>query len=154
MDLGCYPLNWALSVMDEEPTDVEARASLTRGGVDETMDATLAFEGGATATLHCSMTSGVPFETGLTITGTEGMIRFDNPLLPHQGGTLCVTTQGQERNIPISPISTYTWQLAAVVNALQTGEGLPTEGEAILRQQRLLDAIYSAAELGELRAPA
>jgi predicted dehydrogenase len=47
MDLGCYPLHWALSVMGAEPVSVEAAATLTRAGVDETMSATLTFEGGA-----------------------------------------------------------------------------------------------------------
>ena len=52
MDLGCYPLHWALTIMGEAPSDVRATANLTPTGVDEDMNAELAFASGAVARLQ------------------------------------------------------------------------------------------------------
>lgn len=148
MDLGCYPLHWALTVMGEAPRDVEASATLTPSGVDETLQTQLSFGSGATAHLSTSMAEGAKFRADMRVIGTKGEIEFVNPLAPHRGARLR-TDAGREA--AISPISTYTWQLAAVLNALQLGTELPTEGNIILRQQRALDAVYEAAGLRHLR---
>ena len=148
MDLGCYPLHWALTIMGEAPRDVEATATLTSAGVDETLQARLSFGSGATAHLSTSMAEGAKFRAVLRLIGTNGEIEFINPLAPHAGARLR-TKAGREAEI--SPISTYTWQLAAVLKALQLGTELPTEGKMILRQQAALDAVYDAAGLRHLR---
>lgn len=151
MDLGCYPLSWTLEVMDAAPQHITAEASLTPSGVDETLKSELTFAGGVTAILSASMAAGVERSARLTVTGTAGRIDFLNPLAPHIGARLMLTSGDDTQQAPISPISTYTWQLAAVATALQTGATLPTEGAGLLRQQESLDAIYAAAGLAHLR---
>ena len=153
MDLGCYPLSWTLSVMGAAPTRVDATATLTARGVDESLRASLEFEGGAKAELSASMALGEAFSADLRIIGTRGQISFINPLAPHGGARLTLDAGGETRTASISRISTYTYQLEAVLAALQTGEELPTEGHAILRQQQSLDQIYAAAGLRHLRFP-
>ncbi|MEO1553316.1 MAG: Gfo/Idh/MocA family oxidoreductase [Pseudomonadota bacterium] len=148
MDLGCYPLHWALTLMGEAPSAVEARATLTPTGVDETLEAKLAFGSGATAHLTTSMAAGANFRADLRLVGTKGEILFTNPLAPHAGGRLR-TAAGREAEV--SPITTYTYQLASVLKAIQLGTPLPTEGDMILRQQAALDAVYAAAGLRHLR---
>ncbi|MEM7327850.1 MAG: Gfo/Idh/MocA family oxidoreductase [Pseudomonadota bacterium] len=148
MDLGCYPLNWALTVLGEAPRSVTAKATLTPTGVDETLAADLDFESGASAHLTTSMAAGAKFRADLHLIGSKGEIFFTNPLAPHAGGRLRTSTG---REAEISPISTYTHQLAAILKAVQSGAALPTEGDAILRQQAALDAVYAAAGLRHLR---
>ena len=94
------------------------------------------------------MSPGTPFRADLKLVGTKGEIEFINPLAPHQGARLR-TQAGREADI--SPISTYTYQLAAVLRAIQFGSTLPTEGGMILRQQQTLDDVYAAAGLRHLR---
>jgi hypothetical protein len=84
----------------------------------------------------------------MKIVGTSGEIDFKNPLAPHMGAVL---TCSDGRAAVIPPISTYTYQLAAIVKALRSGETLLTEGEMVLRQQVALDAVYAAAGLRGLR---
>lgn len=148
MDLGCYPLHWALTIMGEAPTATDATATLTSSGVDETLSANLTFASGAHAQLTTSMAPGTPFRADLKLIGTKGEIEFINPLAPHQGARL---RTGAGREAEISPISTYTYQLASVLRAIQLGTSLPTEGDMILRQQQVLDDVYSAAGLRHLR---
>lgn len=151
MDLGCYPLNWILQIMGTEPDRVEAEAKLTRRGVDETMEATLHFGEGAKASIRTHMGPGTPFEAKLRIVGTKGKIEFENPVQTHINGALTLTGENGHETVRASPISTYTWQLEALALGLASGAPLPTEGEAIARQQRQLDAIYDAAGLRHLR---
>ncbi|WP_084398698.1 Gfo/Idh/MocA family protein [Henriciella aquimarina] len=152
MDLGCYPLSWTLQALGEAPISVEAEATLTRRGVDESLTATLGFESGAVAKLSTSMAPGTPFKAAMTIAGSKGRIHFEKPIFPHRGGHLRLETEnGGHEEATISPISTYTWQLAAVLDALHTDTPLPTEGAVIQTQQTQLDAIYEAAGLRHLR---
>ncbi|MEC7291224.1 MAG: Gfo/Idh/MocA family oxidoreductase [Pseudomonadota bacterium] len=151
MDLGCYPLHWALSIVGETPDAITATATLTPAGVDESMSAELAFASGVTARLTASMQVEEPFRAEMTLIGSKGEISFVNPLAPHHELAPGRLTTAAGRVAKISPISTYTWQLAAVLQALASGDSLPTEGEMILRQQQALDAIYDAAGLRHLR---
>ena len=151
MDLGCYPLSWTLSILGADPASVTAAATLTPRGVDKSIAAELAFGAGAVAKLSADMALGQRFAASLTITGETGVISFLNPLAPQMGARLTLEAGGRAESAPISRISTYAYQLDAVLSALETGEPLPTEGEAILRQQRALDRIYEAAGLRHLR---
>jgi len=153
MDLGCYPLHWARTIMGREPEQVEASTELTRRGVDETLTARLVFPGGATARLHTSMAMHVARENSLDIQGRKGRIRFRNALAPHLGARLTLETPDTVEIAPISRVSTYVYQLAAIGEALESGETLPTECDDILQQQEAIDAIYAAAGLTWLRDP-
>lgn len=151
MDLGCYPLHWVRSVMGEEPTEISAEATLTPLGVDETMTAKLGFGNGAEAELNASMAPDQKFQARLSITGTLGSVDFNNPLAPQMGASLTLERAGETRSIEISPVPTYTHQLIAVLDALESGDPLPTEGDDTLNQQAAIDAIYKDAGLEHLR---
>lgn len=152
MDLGCYPLHWALSVMGAPPREISADAELTPTGVDETLKSHLVFDSGVEAFLMTSMAPDQPFEASLRLIGTKGEIAFTNPLAPQHGARLTLSQGPMTRSLTeISPISTYTYQLGAVVEALKEQRALPTEGDMILRQQTVLDEIYAAAGLRHLR---
>lgn len=151
MDLGCYPLHWALTLTGEAPSEVASSATLTPTGVDESLKADLKFPSGIVAHLSTNMGPGAPFRAEMKLIGTRGEITFINPLAPHHPLVPGRLTSSHGRSAEISPISTYTYQLAAVWRALQSNETLPTEGTLILRQQSVLDAIYEAAGLRHLR---
>ncbi|MEL7546224.1 MAG: Gfo/Idh/MocA family oxidoreductase [Pseudomonadota bacterium] len=151
MDLGCYPLHWVRSVMGTEPETIEADASLTPRGVDETLTAQLGFAGGAVADLSASMAKDTQFQARLSVTGSRGTILFENPLAPHTGARLVLDGPKGQISAEISRIPTYAYQLAAVIDGLERGHALPTEGEDTLAQQAAIDRIYASAGLAHLR---
>ena len=151
MDLGCYPLSWALMIMDSQPETVEANADLTHRGVDETMTVVLTFSGGATARLQSSFASGQPFKAKLTVEGELGRIQFDNPLAPHNGGKLILETENGAHSGSISKSTTYSFMMNAVAEGLKSETFVHTDGDTVLHQQRTLDRIYEAAGLRHLR---
>ncbi len=152
MDLGCYPISWTLAVMRHEPVECNAKAVLTAKGVDESMTAELHFASGALAELSTSMAADLPPSCEIHVIGERGEIRFNNPLAPQYGAKLTRTIDGQTSEADIDKSTTYAYQLAAVIRALENGSLLPTEGDALLTQQRTLDAVYESAGLGHLRA--
>jgi predicted dehydrogenase len=151
MDLGCYPLSWCLTILDREPDRIEAEATLTATGVDESLRARLIYPEGVEAVLASSMAMDRTRDTRLTVIGEKGTILFDNPLAPQIGSRLMLTGGGSTETAPDDRSTTYTHQLKAVLHAIRTGESLPTEGQPMVRQQRVLHAIYRAAGLGALR---
>ncbi|MGI9286886.1 MAG: Gfo/Idh/MocA family protein [Pseudomonadales bacterium] len=151
MDLGCYPVSWVLSVTNTAPSSIAATATMTPSGVDESMAADLTFPNGIKARLAASMAPNQIFSARLCVVGTKGQIDFINPISPHSGASLKLAASGQQKVAPISRVSTYTHQLSAVLDAIESGAPLPTEGAGVLCQQETLDAIYAAAGLSHLR---
>lgn len=151
MDLGCYALRWAQDVAGVPVASVESRAMLTDAGVDESMEATLTFDDGLVADISTSMHADNAFEARLDVEGSAGRIRFDNPLAPQNGSRLELIAPGGNETATVDTRPTFAWQLDAVVEAIRTGGALPTEGEAILQQQALIDDVYAAAGLAHLR---
>lgn len=151
MDLGCYPLNYALGVMDQMPVTVAAEGTRTPRGVDESMAATLTFANGVEAHLSASMAMDVDTRSWLEIAGSAGRIRFDNPCVPHLGYALEMETGEGLVRPPVDRTTTYVHQMAALVDALKSGAAMPSEGQAVLDQQSVLDQVYAAAGMADLR---
>ncbi|MFN3462925.1 MAG: Gfo/Idh/MocA family protein [Terricaulis sp.] len=154
MDLGCYPLSWALMIMGEAPASVKANALVSPSGVDEALSAELEFSTGVRAFLSASMAMGQPASAHLRVEGENGVVDFVNPVAPHLGASLSITSGKSTEAALIDPMSTFYHQLRRIVGALKEGSSLPTEGDMIVRQQRALDQIYVAAGLGHLRSGA
>jgi predicted dehydrogenase len=96
MDLGCYGLHahralgrWA----GGEPELVEARAQERAGapGVDEWLEADLAFPSGATGTVRCSMVHS-DFEMTLRVQGSLGEATVMDFVQPHKDDRVLVRT--------------------------------------------------------------
>lgn len=151
MDLGCYPLCWVLTMMVEDPLELTVTAVQTDRGVDETMTVDMVFRTDVKARIDTTMAEGTPFSAGLTLVGERGRIEMDNPVHPQRGGSVAITRGEETTRLLVNPISSYTFQLAAVYFAVTHGAPVPTEGPATLRQQTWLDRIYEAAGLGDLR---
>lgn len=152
MDLGCYPLHQICSVLgDHSPEVVSAKAELAASGVDVAMEARLAFANGIEASLSCSMTPSVFFNGFVRVTGDNGQIELFNPIAPQFGARFTVTKGDQTEERPVTARTSYAYQLDALADALFTTTAFPMEGEAILAQQKSLDAIYASAGLSALR---
>ncbi len=148
MDLGVYPLQWARFVVNHgEPNVVSSSATLRRGEIDVEMVSEVAWSHGPTASLHCSMASGVPFAASLRVVGSAGTLQVTNPLVPQLGNELVVTTTAGQRRDTAPRTPTYDHQLDAFVNAVVRGAPVPTGGNDSVAMMTLVDAMYRAAGL-------
>lgn len=151
MDMGCYPLFWARQIAGTDLLDAEVQATVAPSGVDDTMSAELLFDGDITARISSGMTPETPFEAHLEVVGDRARIAFQNPLVPHQGGTLSLTAGGETQDVPVSTIPTYAYQLRDMLRSLANDPAPRLGADDILAQQRGIDLLYEKAGLGHLR---
>jgi len=147
MDLGCYPVHWLRSFMQTEPAVISARATPTPLGVDQRMEAELVFPGGIAARLIADIAD-PPFRGLLRIEAENGVVELDNPCLPHKGHSLREWLGGGYREHTLAGGTTYDYQLAAFIDAVERGTPLPTGGTDAIGNMRVVDAIYAKAVAG------
>lgn len=140
MDQGCYCINLLRYFARCEPEVIDAKATLTKSGVDGAMQARVRFSNGIMGAMHCSMNgAGGAIFCSATITGSEDSVAVEMPFLPHMGATLR-WRGGVER--PTSTPS-YTYQARFFAQAVRDGlTGLGHDGVA---NMAVIDDVYRAA---------
>ena len=147
MDLGCYPLHWARTVMGSEPTVLRASARQHESGVDVAMQADLEFAGDVRASISCAMNEDLPdgLDDELCVVCQRGTLVVDNPLAPHRGHSLTIETAGARDAEKVSGRSTYFHQLEHMLAVIR-GEAEPILGPAdAIANMRALESIYACA---------
>ena len=144
MDLGCYCVHWARSVMAAEPEVVSATATRHATGVDVGMHAVLEFPGGARARLSSSMAGDLPdgLDAELVVTGDHGRLTVVNPVAPHMGHELLVETPDGTLREEVAGGTTYHHQLLHVLDVLEGNAQPLTGGSDAVASMRVLDRIY------------
>jgi predicted dehydrogenase len=151
MDLGCYGLHAQRSLArwaGGAPELVSARGAERAGapGLDEWLDAELAFPNGATGSARCHMAHD-ELQMSLRIEGSLGEATAANFVLPHLDDRVLVRTRAGERTESLGTRSSYTYQLEAFAARLRHGVPLPLTPDDALDTMRLIDACYRAAGL-------
>ncbi|MFD3307151.1 Gfo/Idh/MocA family protein [Streptomyces sp. NPDC058694] len=149
MDLGCYSLHaqrvlapWAGGA----PRLVAARGGERPGapGVDEWLDAELAFPSGVTGTARCHMAYH-EWEMSYRIVGSLGEATATNFVQPHLDDRVLVRTASGERTEMLGRRSSYTYQLEAFAAHLRRGTPLRLDADDALATMRLIDDCYEGA---------
>ncbi|MFJ4936084.1 Gfo/Idh/MocA family protein [Streptomyces pseudovenezuelae] len=149
MDLGCYSLH-ALRVLAPwaggAPRLVSARGGerAVAPGVDEWLDADLAFPGGATGSARCHMAYD-RLEMSCRIIGSRGEVLAPNFVLPHTDDRVVVRTADGERTERLGTRSSYTYQLEAFADRVRGGAPLPLDPDDAVSTMTLIDTAYRAA---------
>ncbi|MFI6013939.1 Gfo/Idh/MocA family protein [Streptomyces sp. NPDC051243] len=143
LDLGVYPVSFAQLLLGE-PSDVTARATLSAEGVDLQTGALLSWDGGALASVHCSIVGGTA--TSASVTGSGGRIDvphgffFPDRFVLHRDGR---DPEEFTADPADGPRNTLRHEAAEVMRALRAGETesplVPLDGT--LAVMRTLDAI-------------
>jgi len=144
MDLGCYPLHWARTLLAGEPSGIKATARQDRPGVDVTMTATATI-GGIPVRLHTNMAPGAERAAWLKLEGEAGTLEMQNPLAPHLGHSITIAADTGTATETVEGQSTYDHQLAHVIDVLSASAPMVTGGEDAIHQMQAIDAIYTAA---------
>jgi predicted dehydrogenase len=147
MDMGSYVVHWARFLGGGEPTVVSARAKLHSPDVDRAMDARMAFPGGHTATVHCSMWSSSILRVEARVTGDRGEMRVMNPMAPQSVSWLSVRSRGRRRREFASRRPTYAYQLDAFCDAVLRGAPVLTPPADATANMAVIDAVYRAANM-------
>jgi predicted dehydrogenase len=145
MDAGVYPLTCLRLLGPGEPSVVSAVAKKRSDLVDRAMSVELAYPGGATGHLECSMWSRRLLQIRAEVVGDRGRMKVFNFVAPHLRNRLTVTVDGVTTRERVQGEPTYTHQLRAFTGAVLRGEPFPTTPEDAVTTMRLVDAVYTAA---------
>jgi predicted dehydrogenase len=145
MDLGCYPVHWARTLIGGAARVIKAEAVLQGAGIDGQMTAQLAFDNGATATVMCDMREGVKIAAFAHVTGSGGDMRLINPLQPAHGAAIKLNIGGVHSEDVFGGETTYVHQLAHVMDVLAGRAAQVTGGTDAVDTMRIIDDIYRAA---------
>lgn len=145
MDVGCYTVHLTRLLGLAEPTVTSARAKLRTPDVDRAMTAELAFPGGPTGRITCSMWSSDVLKTVVKARGTRGEMHVINPTNPQVWHRMRVKIDGVSRTERFTRRPTYEFQLDAFAAAVLRGTPTLTPPADSIANMRVLDAIYVAA---------
>lgn len=146
-DIGCYPISWVRHISAREPEVLEASAETGPPEVDIALSATLALADGVHARVVGDMRPDCRFSAWLTVTGSDGRLHLDNPILPQMGHRLELSARGESSVEVFDRRATYAYQLDAFLDAVEHGALLLTDADDAVRQMRVVDACYRAAGL-------
>lgn len=148
MDIGIYAINGSRYMTGEEPLWVTAQETKTdpekfKAGVDETIQFQLGFPSGAVAS--CLSTYSMNFLDRFFLDGEKGFAE----LFPATGyGPIKGRTHQRELVHP--HIAHQTIQMEEMAGIILAGRQpvLPVDGEEALKDLKIIDAIYHAAQTG------
>ncbi|MBW6425067.1 Gfo/Idh/MocA family oxidoreductase [Rhizobium sp. XQZ8] len=151
MDLGCYPVHWVRSIMQAEPEILSAKGTINPLGVDQSMHVEMRFPDGTPATVIADIAS-PPFRGLLRLEGERGIVELDNPCLPHKGHSIREWLEDEPyREHTLGAGTTYDYQLAAMIEAVETGRLPITGGADAIGNMLAVDRIYQSSGLREGR---
>ena len=148
MDLGCYPLHMIRYFSGMTPRVLSAKARVGPPNIDLAMEAELELAPGVTARMTCSMAADAQLGAAFLARGDRGELSVINPVGPHWGHQLTLTTPSGVSNETVPGDTTYTHQLRALVKALQGDRSaFPTDAHDGIIGMRIIDEVYRAAGL-------
>ena len=150
MDVGCYCVSVARTVVGAEPRAVSAFAHFgAASGVDEAMAGVLEFKDGILATFECGFR--VPFRAHYEVVGERARIEVPRPFITENQATRIVLHHPDDRtqSHTFPPLDQYTRMVEHFADAVLNGTALRyTPGEA-RAQMRVLDALAESAKTGK-----
>jgi predicted dehydrogenase len=151
MDLGCYCMHMARTVVGSEPEVVRATAVEGPRGVDVSMEADLSFADGCQAVVSSSMVAETSWPEAMTFRawGRSGTMEVLNPMAPQFGHRVRATlADGSTVDEVLRTGTSYEHQLRAFCRVLDGAEPAITGGADAIANMRAIDAVYEASGLG------
>jgi predicted dehydrogenase len=152
MDAGCYAVHMVRTFGGSTPEVVWAQAKLRDPQVDRAMTAEVAFAGGHTGLVRCSLWSSHLLQISARVIGADGELRVFNPVMPNVFHRLTVRSPDGRRVERFARRASYAYQLDAFAAAVLRGEPVKTTPEDAVENMTVIDRIYRAAGL-PLRNP-
>ncbi len=142
MDLGCYVLSAARALgrwTSGEPTVSDLSRAERSGGVDAKVRATLSYPNGLTGRAVWDMDADERVMTW-RVTGSAGSITALAFAVPGMDNRVVIENADGRREERLGDQTSYTYQLAAVAEALATAGPFDSDAEDAVATMRLIDA--------------
>jgi D-xylose 1-dehydrogenase (NADP+, D-xylono-1,5-lactone-forming) len=152
MDVGCYCVNLANLLVGMPPSRVTASAVWAESGVDASLVGTLEYPNGVLATIDCSFQVGSTMQQWALISGSEGLIRVDEPFRIGEEDSVIVVDKADGTSAPeevrVPGGNEYMFMVEHFAGAALSGGELGYTLQDSLVNMRVLDALREAARTG------
>ncbi|MGG3281369.1 Gfo/Idh/MocA family protein [Paenibacillus solani] len=145
-DVGCYPINAARILLDQEPEAVTVQAffSPEHDGVDMMASGLLEFPGDVSLTFDCGMWAA--YRNPLEIVGTEGLIEVPYAYsLPEDGANFFITTGEGRKKIEVPYANAYSEQGDHLAESILNNKPLQYSTEDAIHNMRVIEACLQSA---------
>ena len=148
MDVGCYAVNAARTLMGVEPAEAQAIARWSKSGVDKQMMGSLRFEGGGVAQIACSLAAARSED--VLVVGEKGVARLRHAFVP-TGQTVALELQrppAPPEVIAFEPLDSYQRMVEHFATCVL--QDAPPRYDALEAAGNLaaIEALYSSARGG------
>ena len=137
MDVGCYALHSqrmiSQLVANGEPSIVKTEANAPDGKIDTKLYMQLKYPNGVAALAKGDFESPA-FDAPLNVSGSKGSIHIPNFVISGWDARVIVDIGGSKRVEHLPSISTYTYQLLALADAIDLGKPVKTDAKDALAQ--------------------
>lgn len=149
-DIGIYSLNGARYLLGEEPVSIQARYREGSGNPDITVEEGVEWimDFPSKAVANCSSSYMVGSANQIHVEGTEGEVRLD-PATSYYARNLYIDNEAGRQEVVIPNTNQFAAMLDEMAAAVQEDRTPKTPGEEGLRDVRIMQAIYEAAETGD-----
>ena len=138
-DVGCYPLNLISLVTGCEPISIAVECDKPHG-VDINLSATLRYNSGLIASLHCGFNAFGQVHS--TITGTKGLLEVPDTFLNDPGQISLHTSKGLEQ-IDVSESDRYAEEILDFSTAILSKRAPMLSLDESLMNMRILEKILT-----------
>lgn len=143
-DVGCYPVNLAGWILEDEPLEISARKNVFQG-VDYALTACLRYKSGAMVNLSCGFDS-----CGVQVTeinGTKGSILMRNTFIDSKYPIQVFDSSGNLQEITVEPSDCYEQEVREFSDAVLQERDAPLSMKESKRNCRIIENILQAAQM-------
>ena len=132
--------------LGETPSVISAEAILKEPDIDSAMRVELAYSDGVQGKLHWDMNA-EGRQMVWTVTGTAATAVVPAFAVPHLDNRIVITRDGSIEEQTLGDQTSYTYQLAALADTLQTGAEFLIDVDDSVANAELIDQVYRRAGL-------
>lgn len=146
-DVGCYPISYARTMLNAEPTEVFGWQSLSTGGSDLTFVGQMRFEDG----LYVQFDSGFlsPVRMFMEIVGSEAVLNIPNPFKPGFDNEIYLTRNEKTETIQIRGDELYLGEVEDMYDAILHGKPPLVSLQDSRRNTAVIVALLESARSGK-----
>lgn len=132
--------------LGQAPSVVRAEATLKKPDIDAAMRVELAYPGSIPGRLHWDMNAEAR-QMVWTVTGTAATAVVPAFAVPHMDNRILITRDGSTEEQTLGNQTSYTYQLAAVADTLETGAEFVIDVDDSVANAEVIDEVYRRAGL-------
>ena len=118
-DVGCYPISYARTVVEENPLEVFGWQVTGPTGIDETFVGQMRFANDVHAQIDCSFVTS--FQSYMEIIGSEGILNIPKSFKPGINEKISLTRGDQTKTIEIQGSELYIGEVEDMADAILLG---------------------------------